>query len=61
MATASSANVIAGPDASKVNKDSIGSVDANPSGEISRKRQSLSDLFTIVGSVYPSQLNHLFG
>lgn len=58
MATGYSADVTAGPESKPESKsdatksevqDSVGPVDADPSREVSKKRQSLSDLFTIVG------------
>ena len=53
MATEQIARVIAEPDTTKSEvNDSIGPVDADPSHEVSRKRQSLSDLFTIVSARY---------
>ena len=53
MATGYSVDVTAGPesksDATKSEvQDSVGPLDADPSREVSRKRQSLSDIFTIV-------------
>lgn len=54
MATGYSVDLIAGPesksDATKSEvQDGVGPLDADPSREVSRKHQSLSDLFTIVG------------
>lgn len=51
MATGYSVDVIAGPE-SKYNatkSEVVGPLDADPSREVSKKRQSLSDIFTIVG------------
>ncbi|KAJ5805519.1 Glycerophosphoinositol permease 1 [Penicillium pulvis] len=55
MATGYSVDVIAGPesksDATKSEvQDSVGPLDADPSREVSKKRQSLSDIFTIFAS-----------